>query len=328
MPLIYLETPKSLASKSFTDLETLTPGMFGYSLIRPSLFQDFFLDIFDKMETIGIEIEGLHTETGPGVYEVALKYRNALEMADCGAIFKTSVKQIGLMQPQLHHGRPSIYPSFMAKPRSSLPGCSGHIHLSLLDHDGNNLFYDDNGKYGMSLMFQQFVAGILHCLPEILPMLAPTINSYKRLVENYWAPVKVCWGLENRTAALRVITPKASGPFACTPKSTRCEMRVSGADMNVHLAIAACFASGLYGIENQLSLPEPIAGDVMIDTTSQRLPKSLLAATMAMGKDDSVAIKIFGHEFVQHFVKTRLEECELFEREVTDFEVRRYFETV
>ena len=302
--------------------------MFGYSLTRPSLFQDFFDDIYDETAKLGIVLEGLHTETGPGVYEVALKYGRVVELADNASLFKTSVKQLGLLQPTLHPGNSAIYPSFMAKPSSNLPGCSGHLHLSLMDSTGKNLFYDETDEHGMSQIFKHFVAGLLHCLPEILPMYAPTVNSYKRLVENYWAPVKVCWGLENRTAAVRVITPKTTGPQACTPKSTRAELRVSGSDMNVHLALAGCFASGLYGIAKKLSLPKPVDGDVGKDSASERLPKTLASATERMAREGGVAQELFGRDFVHHFIQSRREEYEQFDREVTNWETRRYFETV
>lgn len=142
---------------------------------------------------------------------------------------------LGQLQPKLHPGAEPIYPSFMAKPDSNLPGnsilmkgCGGHVHLSLIS-EGINLFWDPNDKYGMSDLFKHFIAGILHCLPFVMPMVyilvsskyAPNVNSYKRLVANYWAPVMVCWGVENRTASLRVITPKTTGALACSAMGTR-----------------------------------------------------------------------------------------------------------
>lgn len=161
-------------------------------------------------------------------------------------------------------------------------------------------------------------------------MLAPNVNSYKRLVENYWAPVKICWGTENRTAAVRVITPKATGQSACSASGTRAEMRVPGADINVHLALSACFAAGFYGIRHKLKLDSPITGDVMKESSRklERLPKTLFDAAQKMGQQDSVARELFGSAFVDHFVGTRLEEWALWEREVTNWETRRYFELV
>jgi glutamine synthetase len=181
----------------------------------------------------------------------------------------------------------------------------------------------------MSTVFRHFLAGLLHCLPWMMPMLAPNVNSYKRLVENYWAPVKVCWAMENRTAAVRVITPKSTGLSACSPSGTRAEMRVSGADINVPLALSACFAAGFYGIRHSLPLPAPIAGDVMKEQQQlERLPKTLFDAAMKMSQPNSVARELFGSQFVDHYCGTRLEEWSQWEREVTNWETRRYFELV
>ncbi len=134
------------------------------------------------------------------MYEAALKYGPALELADRGQLFKTAVKQLGTLVPQRYPGCPAIYPSFMAKPDESLAGCSGHLHVSLKDEHGTNLFFDEQDPSGMSALMKHFVAGVLACMPSMMPLYAPTVNSYKRLVENYFAPVKLCWGVENRTA--------------------------------------------------------------------------------------------------------------------------------
>ena len=126
----------------------------------------------------------------------------------------------------------------MAKISPELPGCSGHIHQSLWK-DGEPLFFDEADPQKISKTFKHYLAGVMHCLPHVLPCYAPTINSYKRLVEGMWAPTKVTWGIDNRTTALRVL--------GGSPKSTRLELRVPGADMNPYLGVAATIASGLYG---------------------------------------------------------------------------------
>eukprot|EP00158_Paraphelidium_tribonemae_P002330 Partr_v1_DN25284_c0_g1_i1_m16993 putative glutamine synthetase len=322
------ETPESMRHKKFMDLKPLTPGMFGYSLLRPTMANDYFDAIYDQCLKFGIEIEGLHTETGPGVYETALKYGEAVALADNGQLLKTSVKQLGMLRPAIN-GRPAIYPSFMAKPSTNLPGCSGHVHLSLMSKtkDGSvvNLFHDDADEWNMSALMKHFIAGLLTGLPELMPIYAPTVNSYKRLVENYWAPVRVCWGLENRTAALRVITPKTSGEAACSKSGTRVEMRVPGADINTHLVLAACFASGMYGIDKKLELCPPVSYEGKM--SAERLSLNLGDATRRM-KASHVAREILGDAFVDHFTRTRLEEWNKWEREVTQYEVARYFELV
>ena len=235
-------TPEGYGSGSCENTKPLTPGMFGYSILRSSLKSEFFNDLFDLCHQFDIPLEGLHTETGPGVYEAAIQYSDILLAADRAALFKSSVKEIAYK-----HG---IMATFMAKWSEELPGNGGHVHQSIWDKDlKNNLFYDANGKWSMSTLMQQYIAGQLHCLPHILPMFAPTINSYKRLVEGAWAPTTLTWARDNRTTALRVLSGGA--------KSTRLETRVIGSDVNPYLAMSACLASGLYGIKHKLELDKP-----------------------------------------------------------------------
>ncbi len=211
----FAETPHSWAQKKGVGPTPITPGMFGYSLLRANENREFFAALMADTEAFGIPIEGLHTETGPGVYEVAILFSEALESADRAILFKTAAKEIG--------ARFGIMPSFMAKWNPQLPGCSGHIHQSLSDGK-KNLFADAKGRNGMSRLFESYLAGQVAGLMELAPMYWPTINSYKRLVDGFWAPVKPTWGLDNRTASFRVI--------ASSPKATRLETRCPGADMN------------------------------------------------------------------------------------------------
>ena len=309
----FRETSQSLAEKKVTSPEPLTPGMFGYSVLRMSQNQPFFNAIMDELGAFRVPIEGLHTETGPGVFEAAILYSDALESADRSALFKSSVKEIG--------SRFGIMPSFMAKWNAQLPGCSGHTHQSLWNASGDkNLFYDEKDPNKMSALFRSYLAGMMHCLPEILPMFAPTVNSYKRLVDGYWAPTKVTWGVDNRTVAFRVI-PGSS-------KSTRLEARVPGSDVNPYLAVAACIASGLYGVQKNLQLKAaPVVGSGYHDPTAERLPRTLADATARM-QESRVAREIFGETFVDHFVKTREWEWRQFRDSVTSWELQRYFEII
>jgi glutamine synthetase len=308
----FRETPQTLADKKFTSIEPLTPGMFGYSVLRMAQNQPFFAAIMKELQDFRVPIEGLHTETGPGVFEAAILYSDALEAADRSALFKTSVREIGY--------RFGILPSFMAKWNSELPGCSGHTHQSLWDTAGNkNLFYSDKDPNKMSPLFKSYLAGQLACLPEILPFFAPTVNSYKRLVDGYWAPTKACWGVDNRTVAYRVI-PGSS-------KSTRLEARVPGSDVNPYLAVAASIAAGLYGIEKKLTLKDkPITGSAY-HTKMERLPRNLHEATQKLS-DSKIARTLFGEEFVDHFVRTREWEWRRFQDSVTSWELQRYFEII
>ncbi|RXK60652.1 glutamine synthetase [Lacibacter luteus] len=307
------ESPHSLQQKQFVQPEPFTTGMFGYSILRTSLQSDFYFDLIDQLNKFNIPIEGIHTETGPGVYEAAIVHDNTLAAADKAVLFKTAVKEIAYK-----HG---IMASFMAKWNEQLPGCSGHIHQSLWNPSTKeNLFYSKEGKHNMSQLMEHYVAGLLYCLPHVLPMYAPTINSYKRLVEGAWAPTTVTWGVDNRTTAVRVLHP--------SEKYTRAEMRVPGSDTNPYLAIAASLASGLYGIKHQLPLNIPATkGNGYNYKDNGVLPSNLLEATTHM-QHSSVAKDLFGEDFVDHFTNTRLWECRQFAKHVSDWELKRYFEII
>ena len=306
----FLETPHSWAAKKGVGAEQLTPGMFGYSLLRMNQNQGFFNALMDEMLAFGIPIEGLHTETGPGVYEVAIAFSEALEQADRAILFKTGAKEIG--------ARFGIMPSFMAKPNQHLPGCSGHIHQSLSDGK-NNLFYDAKNPRRMSKMFESYVAGQVACMMEFGPMIWPTINSYKRLVDGFWAPVKPTWGMDNRTASFRVI--------AGSPKATRLETRCPGADVNPYLAMAAVIAAGLHGVEKGLKLGAPITGTNAGAEHIPRAPRTLIETTRIFQKS-AVARDWLGDTFVDHFAATREWEWRQWLDAVTDWEMKRYFEII
>ncbi|MEM7179964.1 MAG: glutamine synthetase family protein [Spirochaetota bacterium] len=309
----FLETPQSLADKQFTKLESLTPGMFGYSLLRSAQNQEYFTAIMDELNEFAVPVEGLHTETGPGVFEAGILYAAALEAADRAVLFKASVKEIA--------ARYGIIPTFMARWNQKLPGSSGHIHLSLRQKESQqNAFYDATKENAMSSIFRNFLAGQMHCLPEVLPLYAPTVNSYKRLVEGYWAPTKVTWGIDNRTVAYRVIPG--------SEKSTRVEIRVAGADVNPYLAVAASIASGLYGIEKNMQLQEKaVVGNGYAVENAVRLSSNLLEATEMM-RQSSLARELLGSEFIDHFAASRNWEWRESQKAVTSWELQRYFEII
>ncbi|MGZ3742652.1 MAG: glutamine synthetase family protein [Pseudobdellovibrionaceae bacterium] len=307
----FRENSESFHAKNYNDPQPLTPGMFGYSLIRLSKNSDFLNDIYNLMNQFGVPIEGLHTETGPGVLEAAILYGDVLESADRAVLFKTGIKEIA--------HRYNIMPSFMAKISETLPGCSGHIHQSLSDDKGN-VFYDDKAKTKISSTMESYLAGLLYCMPHVLPMYAPTINSFKRLVEGAWAPTTLTWGIDNRTTAVRAL-PGSS-------KSTRIELRVVGSDANPYLAHAAALASGLYGIKQKMKLKvPPTSGNGYRDLANGILPANLWEATQTM-KNSKVAAELFGENFVNHFTATREWEWKQFAKTVTNWEYKRYFEII
>lgn len=306
------ETPQSLHQKNYSAPTPLTPGMFGYSVLRASQNGDYFNGLFDLLHDFGIPLEGIHTETGDGVYEAAITYDEILESADKAALFKTAVKEIAYQYDHMA--------SFMAKWNPDLPGCSGHIHQSLWSQNNENLFYDGNSDNSLSDLAQHYIAGQLHCLPHILPLFAPTINSYKRYVAGSWAATTVSWGIENRTTALRVINNSQN--------SLRVENRVPGADANPYLTMAASLASGLYGIQNKLALNIPAtSGNEYENSNTIPLPESLQDAVKAM-KESEIPIKLFGDDFVDHFIRTREWEWSQFDPEQSNWEMKRYFEII
>lgn len=308
-----VDNTDELYAGNFRDVKPMTHGMFGYSLQRSAQKNSYFNDLFDLMKKFGVPLEGLHTETGPGVYEAAITYSHILEAADRAVLFKSGVKQIAHS-----HG---VIATFMAKFNENLPGCSGHVHQSLWSKDKNqNIFYDKKKATNVSALMESYMAGQLACLPFILPMLAPTVNSYKRLVEGAWAPTTLTWAIDNRTTALRALPGSSS--------STRLETRVVGSDSNPYLAMAACLAAGLYGISNKLKLKTPATtGNGYADTKNGILPKNLWEATQAM-KESTIAKELFGEAFVEHFTATREWEWRQFSKVVTDWELKRYLEII
>lgn len=309
----FAECPDSLHDKAFQNLNPISPGMFGYSLIRASARREYFHDLMDNLSSYDIPLEGIHTETGPGVYEAAIAHSSPLKAADRGVLFKTAVKEIALSH--------DIVPTFMARWNDQLPGSSGHIHQSLMDlATSKPLFYDASDPHHMSETFKHYLAGLIKVLPEILPLFAPNINSYKRLVEGFWAPTRANWGIDNRTTAFRVIPGSES--------STRLEARIGGADINPYLAIAACLKAGAYGIRHKIPLDlEPIKGNGYADTKGKKLPSTLEEASLKL-KNSSIARELLGDTFVDHFANTRLWEWQQHKAAVTDWELKRYFEII
>ena len=307
---VFKETRDSLVQKDFRALTPIDPGMFGYSWVRSGQDSELMRDILDSMSASGIELEGLHTETGPGVYEAAIRYDDALATADKAALFKPWLKQIAH-----RHG---LTASFMAKWNADLPGCSGHLHQSLWQ-GGKNLFADAKAKRGISPLMEHFLAGQLALMNELTAVVAPTINSYKRYVPGMWAPVVPTWGIENRTCSLRVIG-------AGDPSALRVEHRQPAADMNPYLAMAATLGAGLWGIEHKLKLPPEAQGDAGSGGAG-RIPRTLREANAAL-EGSAAARDILGAAFVDHYVRSRDWEVRAYEAAVTDWELKRYFEII
>jgi glutamine synthetase len=312
------ETPESIRAKGYRNLTPLSPGMFGYSWLRASEHAALVHAWVDGCRAFGIPIEGLHTETGPGVYEAAIQYGPALEAADRAALFKTAAKEIAA-----RHG---VMACFMAKWNADLPGCSGHVHQSLWDLDGTrNLFHDPRGDRGMSKTMRHFLGGQLALMPELTALVSPTVNSYKRYVPGVWAPLNATWGFENRTCALRVIGAGA-GPKPAAGKALRVEHRQVAADANPYVAMATLLAAGLWGIEHGIE-PTPPSLEDASTTHAPPLPRSLEEAVHRLA-ESRAARELLGDGFVDHYLRTRDWEVRQYRRAVTDWELARYFEAI
>lgn len=303
---LFRETTHSLHDKRFVELEPLSPGMFGYSVVRTGQNKALMADILDGMSAFDLDVEGLHTETGPGVFEAAIRYDEVLAAADKAALFKVAMKQIAA-----DHG---LSVTFMAKWNASLPGCSGHLHQSL-HREGKNAFFSGEG---MSDTMRHYVGGLCAMMPEMTALISPTINSYKRYVPGVWAPLTASWGVENRTTALRIIGTTSE-------KACRVEFRQSASDINPYVAMAACLGAGLWGIDNRVEPPPKVDGDAT--EIGPPLPRTLKEATDRLAASER-ARAIFGGPFIDHYVHTRRWEIAQFERAVTDWELRRYFEAI
>jgi glutamine synthetase len=307
------ETPESVREKGYKNLKTITPGSFGYSMLRNSVHSELYHEILKFSEEMDFPIEGLHTETGPGVVEAALIYDFAGDAADKAALFRTFIK--------VWAQRNNMMATFMAKWSKDLPGQSGHIHISLSDSDGKSAFFDPRKEHNMSDIQRHFLAGQQRLMPEFLAMIAPTVNSYSRMVPGMWAPLDATWGVENRTTALRVIPGSA--------KSQRVEYRLGSADANPYLALAAALASGIYGIEQKLEPFPQVKGNAYEQTQPDEisLPCTLFEAAGRL-RQSKAGRDLFGDEFVDHFAATREWEEREFRQHVTDWELERYFEII
>ena len=311
---LFNETPDSVREKNYRNLKPITPGNYGYSMIRNSTHANLYHSLIELSEKMDFPIEGLHTETGPGVMEAALSVCNASDAADKAALFKTFAK--------VWAQNNDMMATFMAKWSNDHPGQSGHIHVSLNHKDGSgSAFYDPEQKHNMSNTQRHFLAGLQQLMPELLAMMAQSVNSYSRLIPGFWAPTDATWGVENRTTALRVI-PGSS-------KSQRIEFRLGSADANPYIALAAVLGAGLYGIEHKLEPQAQVKGNAYEQQHDQSLslPQSLSAAAFAL-KKSTAARSLFGDEFVDHYAATREWEQREFNQHITDWEMSRYFEII
>lgn len=309
----FRETDESARAKGYRGLAPLTATTGGYSVLRSAVHAEFLTGMLDLGRALNAPIEGLHPEAGEGALEFALAPADGMEPADRAVVIKT----IGKAWAQ----RQGVMLCYMAKPTMTLPGCGGHLHLSLWDDRGQPVFHDAAAEGGLSQVGRHFVAGQERHMAELLALSAPTVNAMTRLTPGYWAPTAANWGFDNRTASIRVV--------GNTPKSLRVEYRIPGADANPYLVFAAALASGLAGIAGRLEPAPALRGNAYAaePPAGQRLPRSLHAAADRL-RGSTLARDWFGDRFVEHFALSREVEEDAFRRHVTDWELHRYFEMI
>ena len=316
---LFNETPHSIREKNFSNLSNFTPGMYGYSILRNSVHSDLYNKLLDLCSNMDMQLEGLHTETGPGVIEAAIKVDDSINAADKATLFKTFSK--------IMFQRNDLMANFMAKWSEEYPGQSGHIHVSLQDLEGKSLFASNKTELPKTLNY--FIGGLQKYMREFSVMIAPTVNSYKRLCPGAWAPINMTWGIENRTTAFRAIKGDSS--------SQRIENRLPGADSNPYLALAATLGAGFLGIKEKIDpTAETIGGayDLKVDR-EYRVPANLGEAA-DLFKNSESAKDLFGKDFVNHFANTRIWEYGEFQKNksffdssaISSWELERYFEII
>ena len=282
-------------------------GVQAYSMQRRHVFLEEEQALLDAVSAHG-EVECSSHEYGPGQYEVTVRYGDALPMADFGQLFRWTMKEAAVSM-----GRRV---TFMAKPYDHLSGSSCHIHLSMRDRDGGNAFAAPRGPYGLSETCEHFMGGALAHMDELAAIFLPNANSYRRIVPGAFAPFSKAWGVDNRTAAIRVINE--------SPESTRTEFRYCGGDVNLYLAFAALLAAGADGIRNRID-PGPPAKGNLDEQDVERLPREWDKALDAFERSEWVKSAL-GEEFARTYVLVKRYELDLARRGVSAQERGRYVE--
>jgi glutamine synthetase len=307
------ETPNSIIDRHPWELVPLQTRPSTYGVVLGSSQEPIAHQIREQMLEYGLPIEACNPETGPGQFEINLRYDHALASADHAFLFKSGVKEVAYQN--------DLLATFMAKPNADWAGNSCHIHLSLKDHDGTPVFYDDTMSHGISKTMSHFIAGSLNAMPEFTALLAPNPNSYRRYRKYSWAGTTATWGIDNRSAGLRVICEGSEG--------TRVEHRQAGGDANPYIALAAVLAAGLSGIASKLEPPKMIEGDIYAMNSNEvpQLPRSLEQAVELLDAS-SLAREWLGNEFVNHYVVMKRAELTAQASAVTNWDVQRYLEAL
>jgi glutamine synthetase len=278
-------------------------------------------ELMDALDSMGLDVEVGHHEVALGQHEIDFRFANAVKAADNVLTLKYTVKAIAAL-----HG---LTASFMPKPVYGINGSCMHCHQSLFDKDGNNLFFDDSDEYKLSSTAYSFIAGQLKHARGLAALVAPTVNSYKRLVPGYEAPVYIGWAQQNRSALIRI--PRYNEGRS---KSVRAELRFPDPSSNPYLAFAAMLAAALDGVDNKLTPPKPLNNVNLyhLDAKERKklgvgeLPGSLGESLVELSKD-KVLVEALGPSAYDAFMRAKTEEWDEFRLRVSDYEIERYLET-
>jgi glutamine synthetase len=290
--------------------QPLSSGI-SYSLTEIGRYHEFLAQLVPALEGLGVELSAVHTEAGPGLLELNLGARRGLTAADDAVLVKFAVKELAATM--------GLRASFLAKTSPGEEGSSGHVHMSLWEGQ-TNAFATEERIDPLPSVFGSAIAGVVDHLPAASLLLNPTVNSYKRLVPGWFAPINATWGYENRSCAVRAISSDR-------PELWRFECRRPGADANPYLALAAVAASAADGIRNKADPPPPIEGDAYALTDLPELPGSLEAALRAFD-EDQVLREGLGEGFSEYFRTSRAWELKAWRGTVTDWERERYGRSV
>lgn len=308
-----------LFKKTQEHFEVLPHDKGGYFDFSTDLAAHIRKDMTKHLLGLNIEVEALHHEVATGQHEINFRYADALATADNAIILKFTLKAIA--------HKYDLYASFMPKPVVGENGSGMHTHQSLADiKTGKNLFYAAESKTGLSELAHNFLAGLLNHAEAFAAVTNPTVNSYKRLVAGYEAPVYIAWGTTNRSALIRL--PKISPNLA--PKATRVELRCPDPSCNPYLAFAAMLASGLDGVRKKMKAPDPIEENIFdfSDTQAKKhkikiLPTNLWRAVQNFA-EDQVLVQAFGKDFVKKYVAAKEAEYDEFRLTVSEWELKKY----
>lgn len=308
---IFEDSYKAAAQKKYNDLEPAGWYIEDYHIMQGTREEKFTALARRHLKKSGIPVENSKGEWGLGQHELNIRYAEALDMADRHTIFKHLCKEVA--------DQVGVSVTFMAKPFSGQAGNSCHIHFSLWNGDQNAFAGEQSlGPVQCSDEFRWFLGGWMAHVHEMMVFYAPTINSYKRYEDGSWAPTRIAWSYDNRTAGFRVV---GKG------KSLRIECRIPGADCNPYLAYAAVLASGLDGIANKIEPPDIFKGDVYAAQHLPRVPYTLRDAIDLFANSDFTK-QVFGEDVVKHYTHFFRTEQKAYDTYVTDWERKRYFERI